>query len=744
MARFRAAGTSIGRAAGLVSFLVLAPGAPASGADLERFLDTLAPAEAFPGADRIAAPAAGALPVADAFATGRKVGHVFVTSDIVDATGYSGKPVRILVGIDPGGIIRAVRLVEHHEPIVLIGIPERRVAEVIDGYVGLDVVALDGATSAGRDVDIVSGATVTIMVIDDSIVRASLAVARALGLGGMAPRADPGTPPREVDMGRDEIRDWWALVAEGAVKRLKLTVGEVNRAFAESGDPAAIERPEPGEPDDPFMELHAAVVSVPGIGRSLLGDAEYRRLARTLAPGEQAILLAGTGRYSFKGSGYVRGGIFDRFHVVQGERSIRFHDHQHKRLRRVAAAGAPEFMEVDLFRTGAESGFRAAEPWRVELLVSRATGARTKAFRTFVLDHAMPEAYLLPPEPPPVPAASAGPDRADAGEPPLWHRIWRRKLGEVGVLALALAGLTVVFFFQTALARRPALAQKVRVGFLLFTLFVLGFHFNAQLSVVNILTVFNALVSGFDWSYFLMEPLVFVLWGAVAVALVFWGRGAYCGWLCPFGALQELGNRLARWLGVPQVRVPWVLHERLWALKYLIFLGLFGVSLHSLALAERLAEVEPFKTVVIMKFDREWPFIAFAGVLLAAGLFIERFYCRYLCGLGAALAIPARLRTFEWLKRYRQCGSPCQRCANDCMVQAIHPEGHINPNECLYCLHCQEIYTDDHRCPVMIAKREKRERRAGGGSPRDGERIRKILDEVRSGRAQRAGERTGS
>ena len=742
MDRSPAAGVKVGRVVMLA--LLLAAASAASGADLQRFLETLAPGDAFPGADRIVVPATGVLPVADAFAAGVKVGHVFVTSDIVDATGYSGKPISILVGVDPRGTIRGVRLVEHHEPIVLIGIPERRVAEVIDGYVGLDLAALDGTASTDRDVDIVSGATVTIMVIDDSIVRAGLEVARTLGLGGMAPRSRPGTPPRKVDMSFDHARDWWELVAEGAVRRLKLTVGEVNRAFVEGGDPAAIDRPEPGSPDDRFMELYAAVVSVPGIGRSLLGDAEYRNLAQALAPGEEAVLLAGAGRYSFKGSGYVRGGIFDRFHVVQGERSIRFRDHQHKRLRRVAAEGTPDFTEVDLFRTGAESGFRAAEPWRIELLVSRATGARTKAFRTFALDYALPETYLLPPAPPPAPALLAAPGRTSGGEPPLWQRIWRQKLGAVAVLGVALACLTGAFFFQMSLVRRPALAQRVRIGFLLFTLVVLGFHFNAQLSVVNILTVFNALVSGFDWSYFLMEPLIFVLWGSVAAALVFWGRGAYCGWLCPFGALQELGNRIARRLGVPQVRVPWALHERLGAVKYLVFLGLFGVSLHSLALAERLAEVEPFKTAVIMKFDREWPFVAFALGLLAVGLFIERFYCRYLCGLGAALSIPARMRTFEWLKRYRQCGNPCQRCANECMVQAIHPEGHINPNECLYCLHCQEVYVDEHRCPVMIAKREKRERRASGVTPRSSEQIRKILDEVRSGRAQRAGNRTGS
>src|SRR3546814_5569040 len=68
----------------------------------------------------------------------------------------------------------------------------------------------------------------------------------------------------------------------------------------------------------------------------------------------------------------------------------------------------------------------------------------------------------------------------------------------------------------------------------------------------------------------------------------------------------------------------WRVHERMWPIKYIIFLGLFGVSLGSLAFAEVLAEIEPFKTAIVLRFMRDWWFVVFALVLIGAGLFVER------------------------------------------------------------------------------------------------------------------------
>jgi NosR/NirI family transcriptional regulator, nitrous oxide reductase regulator len=174
---------------------------------------------------------------------------------------------------------------------------------------------------------------------------------------------------------------------------------------------------------------------------------------------------------------------------------------------------------------------------------------------------------------------------------------------------------------------------------------------------------------------------------------------------------------VAKLVRIPQFTVPFAVHQRLWPVKYMIFLVLFGLSLYYLAFAEEASEVEPFKTAIVLRFIREWPFVLYAAGLLAAGLFIERFFCRYLCPLGAALAIPARLRMFDWLKRYRECGNPCQRCAGECMVQAIHPEGDINPNECIQCMHCQMLYYHDKKCPVVIQRRLKAEKRLAAMSP---------------------------
>lgn len=692
----------------------------AHASEISRFLTQVEASDLAPGATHFG-PVREDLPVAPIQNGRERIGWAFLTSDFVSTTGYSGKPIHTLVGVDEAAVITGARLVEHAEPIVLIGIPDSKIRALTENFAGLDLKIEAAEGGSGHELDIISGATVTIIVIDDSIVRAGLKVARGLGLGGLAPNALGRGPTRTIDPDQFETVGWQTLSDDGSVGRLSLDIGQINSAFSESGDAEAAKRPEPGPGDETFIDMHAALASVPTIGRSLLGDDEYANLSRDLEEGEQALLVMGRGRYSFKGSGYVRGGLFDRIQLIQGDASVRFRDRQHRRLGAVKAAGSPSFNEVDLFIIPADAEFDPTQPWRLQLLVQRAIGAVEKTFLTFDLRYQLPEAYLLPASDP-VAAATFDENEEAKAKEALWQRIWRDRIVEIGVLITALVVLTTYFFFQLPLTRNENAVFWFRIGFLMFTLFWLGWYANAQLSVVNVLALGNAIATSFSWDAFLIDPLVFILWFSVAASIVFWGRGAFCGWLCPFGALQELNNRLAKLVRVPQWTVPWPLHQRLWPLKYIIFLALFGLSLYSLPLAEHFAEVEPFKTAITLKFARPAPYVLFVLALLFIGLFVERFYCRYLCPLGAALAIPTKIRAFEWLDRYRECGSPCQRCAKECMVQAIHPDGRIDVNECLYCMHCQVLYQDDQKCPVMVKKRRSLERfkpKTDGNLPAD-------------------------
>lgn len=501
-----------GTACRVLLLLLLAGMARAAGADpvfdhAHRF---------FPNADRVGEFAGEPL-AAPVYQDEQLLGYVVRTTDIAPIPAYSGKPITLLVGLDLRGTITGLQILEHSEPILVVGVSEQDLKRYVDQYQGVSVlerVKLGGSEREGYvTVDSITGATITAMVMNATVMKSVRAVADSRGLP--APSGDTGpasAPPATV------------------------------------GGPVAA-----GATDPPVWWL----------------------------------------------------------------------------------------------------------------------GEKTE---------------------------------------PFWVSVWQQRWWHIIVLSLALGVLTLILLFQDWLTRRPGLLKVIRTGYLLFTLFFIGWFTLAQLSVIHVLTFINAVLHQFTWESFLVDPLIFILWGFVALTLLLWGRGVYCGWLCPFGALQELLHQLAQRLKIPAFELPDVVHERLTALKYVIFIALFGLSLQSIGYAARAAEVEPFKTVIVMHFHRGGLFLGYAVALLVIGIFYRKFFCKYLCPLGAALAIPAPLRIFQWLRRRRECGRPCQICARQCEVQAIRPTGEINPNECHYCLDCQVTYWDDHQCPPLSEKRIRREK----------------------------------
>ena len=326
---------------------------------------------------------------------GAIAGYVFETTDI----GYSGKPIRILAGIDRDGTITGAKVIEHHEPILLVGISPDKLFEFVGRHAGRNIIDMSREVTS-KEVDVISGATVTAVVINDGIMRTALAVAKSRGLAGFpAPGARTGGTAaapavRTVVADIPFVKtDWTTMLGDGSIRRLHLLNREVDEAFAKIG----VGSPEPygraGVPDEDFIDLYAGLFSIETIGRSLVEDKDYKALGSWLAPGQSALILASRGDYSFRGSGFVRGGIFDRFQLVQDDQTILFKDKDYKRLDKFEQPN-PEFKEIGLFRIPMSAKFDPTRSFRIELLAQRPTGAIQKAFTSYSLSYQLPSRFV--------------------------------------------------------------------------------------------------------------------------------------------------------------------------------------------------------------------------------------------------------------------------------------------------------------------------------------------------------------
>lgn len=656
-----------------------------------RMCDLVPCAEVFPGATSFSE-RKGQPPYVEAHADvqGQKklLGYVMLSTDITDIPAYSGKPVVTLIGMDTRGRFVGVKVLKHSEPILLLGIPESALVKFNNQYLGKFVgdkieIGQSHPEQGVVGIDAISGATVTVIAQNQVMMSSGAAVARQTGI--LAPTIRPQATFTETR----RRADWGTLADEGSVRRLVVT-------------PEQVGLPSSGEP---FIELWFGYLNHPDIGRSLLGDTAWSGLMSRLKPGEHAIFIVRTrGAESFKGSGFVRGGIYDRVQVRQGMDAFTFRDLDYVNLYGIEAAGAPRFSESGIFIVRSPA-FSAAYPWKLSFLgnrVDRATGARS--FANF------DAAYWLP-------ASALQGGRPEIEEPEAtWVKVWKSRAPQIALFIALLAGVAVVYALRDKLTRRATRKNKWPVNVFKYSAWLAsigfaGFGLMAQPSITQVLTWFHALLFQWTWELFLSDPFVFLFWIFIIVTVFVWGRGLFCGWLCPFGSLSELLYKLGGAIGLGRFQraLPRPLHDKLKWVKYGVFIGLLAVSMFSMTTAEMLAEVEPFKTTFLVGwFERSWPYTLFAASILGLSIFVERPFCKYLCPLGAALAMPS---TFRWfgLRRKQEC-STCKACAVGCGAQAIDADGRIDHRECLHCLDCMVLYTDEHACPPLAKERKRRER----------------------------------
>lgn len=635
------------------------------------------------------------IPASDDF-----IGYVFESIDFAPIAGYSGTPPNMLVAISPAGDFISVRVISHNEPIFKHGATEQQLSQFVDQYAKNKLalkqtirVSPTGTTgqSTGNDIkwiDGVSSATVSVRIINDSVLASALKAARAkLGIEGEKTLAaaakllpDSGTTPTP-----GEIIEKKYLSATKIGK--DLIEKNFGKAFNKDFDPS------PGtDAKSEDTTAWTAYVSAPEMGRALLGPAAYGKLAGELREGDHAILIGTAGKYGFRGADQRKGSIPENLSLTQDGLPILINAATDVSV--LDAPGLPKASNWVVIKLLKETAFDPMRPFTMSLRVTRKNSELfpRRETKDFPIAFQAPAEYFAEPE---IPLEG-------------WRAIWHEQRTKI---ALA-AGLVMLLSLGLAMQKRftsngPGF-NVFRMAYLAVTLFGLGWWAQGQLSINNVLGVINAARSSGDFSYLLFDPVSLLLWGFVLVSLVLFGRGTFCGWLCPFGAFQEFVGNIARKLKVPQITVPYAIDRKLRLLKYVVLAGIIVSAFAYMPAAEWLSEIEPFKTTITLGFDRSWPFVIYAVAVLLFSAFLYKGFCLYLCPLGATLALLGRTRTLDWIPRRKECGSPCQLCAVRCRYGAIEPKGQVRYDECFQCMDCVVIHNDEKACvPLILARKGK-------------------------------------
>ena len=210
-----------------------------------------------------------------------------------------------------------------------------------------------------------------------------------------------------------------------------------------------------------------------------------------------------------------------------------------------------------------------------------------------------------------------------------------------------------------------------------------------------------------------------LLWGLVTIILtIIFGR-FFCGWVCPFGSVHHFVGYITNRKKTAAQKIHLNRYRKGAAIKYFLLIffivaavipgKLFGslqtglldpiplltrsVNIVLLPILDSFTNVT---SVVPRYYQGAWILLSifFAAVFL--NLLIPRFYCRFICPLGALFAVLSRFSIWRIGKKTDKC-SQCMLCETAC-EGACHPASEIRISECVLCFNC----TTDCKDGVMV------------------------------------------
>jgi len=245
--------------------------------------------------------------------------------------------------------------------------------------------------------------------------------------------------------------------------------------------------------------------------------------------------------------------------------------------------------------------------------------------------------------------------------------------------------------------RKPSAFEIIRhivqlIAFLLFPgLFISIF--------AGLKTIYISVIAG-TFSASVLMPQILLVVSVILITAVM-GR-FFCSFLCSFGAMGDLLMFIGRKLHLPHIAVPEEADSLLKKVKYIVLVFIviiswtLGISIMSGA--------DPWTVFGMYATIKGWPgasYLLTAGGLILAGiiaasLLIDRFFCRYLCPLGAIFVLVSQFRLFRIRKPRKNCGR-CSACTRRCpMAIPLYQDDRVSSGECIDCFACAAICPRDN------------------------------------------------
>ena len=638
-----------------------------------------------------------------------EIGYLFETFDVTRGLGYSRRPFHLAVGLDKNGILRNVKLLKHVEPIAILGRTDQDFIEYLKQYKDIDLKSgisltleltgadIDGDSVAMREtagdidtltqIDGISRTTTSSLLFMDAIMRGARKIARQKNI-----LLDENDLGNFVDLELYKPQTWNSLIEDKSLEKLSIKVLEAQDKFDEikSNAPRSLRFV---KSDSEFTNIYFTAMSPAGIGINILGRRwfdQYISAGRNVD--DQVFYIAFEGDLWRKLENRISNVIQKKNIIIkQNNKEIYITEDLFKELPFNHAKKGPNIVSQGLLYFSSKYRLNPHQPFEIIYKLNNDDGQTI----TFSLNYSLPKKYYL--------KSFDKKIIKNSNNISLLDIFIKNKLAAISSIITILV-VSVIFLFSQTFSKNKNLFSVIRVLILAWVSIFIGFYLGGQISIIHLVNLIKSIFLGVgSLITFFIEPIIFLFGITTIISLFFVGRAMFCGWLCPFGALQELISTASKKLGIKQYILKDKIDFYFRQVKYFLLAFILIFSFIELNIANILYSIEPFKTAITLRFIAPSKAVVWALFLLISCLIVERFFCRYLCPLGAGLGILGKFRQISFLKRRNECGNPCIACNKVCPTGAIKPSGEIIMSECLGCLDCQVMYNDNKKCPPLVA-----------------------------------------